>query len=300
MNIAIIPGATCACIQIKIKAKVGNVVTRYQLLYKKSSESSYSGETPILDYNTNTYGLGPLFYDLTGLEPNTTYNIKLSVTQGGTGIPSESSVKTFTTCSLGVFDFKEKVFIDDEDGKTEDDFEVFCDWFKETMIAVGYNYMITEQRSKSPFNNTGEFEGCFAPTIRANNTACSARGAAGLCGYKGAIDLASINVNDYYSKQCVVHEYRHFLGLSSGSYQYHGDVWECGFDRDRDAQDAANCETISKVTGFARGVNEGMEIYMFYGENAVDSNYIGVSNGYKLLGFFLLKALGLNDITIVY
>ena len=39
---------------------------------------------------------------------------------------------------------------------------------------------------------------------------------------------------------------------------------------------------------------------MFYGENAVDSMYIEKRNGYKLLGFFLLKALGLNDVEIVY
>ena len=312
MNISIIPGATCAVVRMKIKAKVGSTYTRWKLLYKKSSASSYS-ETEEMQYDSScVYGNGPLFYDLTGLSTNTTYNIKLVITTQGGGLPSETSVSTFQTCASGVFDFKSRTFLNAEDDLTEDDFNALCDWFKNQMIAVGYSYRVTNTRSKSPFANTDY----FAADISVDADTLRAKGSGGESNYKEPIVLRYVDVNGIYDRQALVHEYRHFLGLSSnagvgtGGFIYHGDVSSPGFWRDEtnesiQAQSLQYCKNISRVYGFARGCDtDEMEIYMFHGENAIDTTFLNsrkpVYDGWRLLGFMLLKALGLNDITIVY
>ena len=129
-----------------------------------------------------------------------------------------------------------------------------------------------------------------------NEDKINSHGAAALTdGFKGTIYMASWNIGT------LIHEYRHYLGLSPKAgkpdFLYHGDdPCDAGFDRTNHPE---YCSNISRVAGFARGIDsDEMEIYMHHGENAVDDHYIPEDN--NLLGFFLLKALGLNDITIVY
>lgn len=312
MTISIIPGATCAVIRIKINGKVNKTLTYWKFSYKKKTASSYTDtETMSCESektfsfgtktwtNTHVYGFGPVFYDLNGLDPNTTYQIKLVVTNSsGTPTGSETSVKEFTTVSPGNFDYGETSFIASDRG-TEEDFNELLDWFKSCMIAVGYDYALNQQLSKLPRSD----KNVFSTDIYADRDRCRQSGAGGLT-LGDTIYLRYTTVNESYDKSAFVHEYRHTLGLggSGAGSRYHGDVWDYGFSRNRDSQDAQNCSNISRVTGFTRGVdNDEMEIYMFYGENAVDTVYIPeYDGGWRYLGFFLLKALGLNEVNIVY
>ena len=295
MEISIIPGATCAVIRIKIKVKSDSVYTKWKLLYKKTSESTYTGETEeVTVYSRAVYGYGPFFYDLDGLEPNTSYDIKLVIVSNSSALPkdTESSVKTFTTCSIGDFEFKDAALQDGHE--TQEEFDQFMASFKAKMIAVGYDYKITEERSPHPYNDGTYFSAnVYLNESRADELVPGCE-AVTHGGYKGTIYLKNVGLST------LCHEYRHFLGLARGTgfaYCYHGDdTSDAGFGRVRYPE---RCSTISRVAGFTRGIDsDEMEIYMFNGENSVDGTYI--SDGGTYLGFILLKALGLNDVEIVY
>ena len=307
MDIAIIPGATVAVVRMRVKAKVNNTFTKWKLVYKKASDSTYNLESPEWQYNAymqynpeGIYGLGPIFYDLTNLEPETTYNIKLVIVSGDSSLPQETSPKTFTTCALGDFEFKSRTY--DNSSYTEEQFNTFLDWFKDCMIAVGYDYKVTSERTKHPFSD-GSY---FSAPVEANQSQLKNRGAYGSCSYGATMTLGYFNLNEDYDKHSIVHEYRHFLGLAGNGIKYHGDIYDSSFYRsgfyDNPNFPAAQyCAKITEITSFTRGVDsKDMEIYSFYGENAVDTKYIPSPYGYRFLGFMLLKALGLNDITIVY
>ena len=296
MDISVLVGATCAVIRIKICAWVGSYETKWKFYYKKASESTYTQTDELACYHNDVYGKGPMFYDLTGLEPETTYNLKLVITNGDPSLPAQTSEKTFTTEPIGDFEFKDSGFSDYSGSMTLDAFNNFLDWFKNCYKSVGYDYKITEARALSPYND-GTY---FSAKIYVDESKVNSYGAGALSyGYKGTIYLKTFGST--WDKGALIHEYRHYLGLSSGTSgdicNYHGDDPSgAGFDR---ASHSEYCSNISKVVGFARGIDsDDMEIYMFYGENSVDSMYI--PQGDNLLSFFLLKALGLNDVEIVY
>lgn len=310
MDIAIIPGATVAVVRIKIKAKVTNIdtdidtYTKWKLLYKPIYNHNYF-ETEELQYNSpGVYGYGPLFYDLTNLEPNTKYCIKLVITECDESITiRETSEKSFTTVSEGTFAFKSREYKNSTD--TQEEFNNILDWFENCMIASGYDYNITNERTERPFRDN-----IASPKVIADADYLSRRGAGGTASNKGDITLRYFNINSNYDKKVILHEYRHFLGLSDDDIQYHGDCWHnygtwhrtgygSGYGYFPQAIEYYN--NICKVTSFSRGVDtEDMEIYMYYGENSVDSMYIPDNSGWRYLGFMLLKALGLNDIYIAY
>lgn len=295
MDISIIPGATCAVIRIKIVATVNNILTKWKILYRKKGVSTYTEEGPMSSFQTNEFPLfraKTLLYDLDGLEPNTTYQIKLVVTEkGDSNIPSETSQKEFTTCSLGDFEFKDYAILSGT--STQESLEELVNEFKARMIAVGYDYKVTEERSPNPYNDGTYFSAKFYI-----DPDSATFGSGGYCdGYKGKIVLYSGYISNIPS---LIHEYRHYLGLSSSygqQFLFHGDD-PCGAGFDR-ANHPQYCSTISRVAGFPVGIDtDEMEIYMFYGENSVDGTYIPRSNCY--MGYMLLKALGLNDVNIVY
>ena len=293
MDISIIPGATCAVIRIKIIARVNYTYTEWKILYRKKGVSTYTELGPMRSYSDGVYHAQNIFYDITDLSPNTTYQVKLVVTtKGDSSIPSETSQKEFTTVSLGDFEFKDSEILS---GTTsQENFDALLNMFKEKMIAVGYDYKVTEERSPNPYND-GTY---FSAKVYIDPDSAT-YGSGGYCsGYKGKIVLYNA-YPDGSNIGTLVHEYRHYLGLSSTVGQqlmFHGDdPCNAGFDRDDYPE---YCSTISRVIGFACGIDtDEMEIYMFYGENSVDGI---ISRGSGLLGFMLLKALGLNDVNIVY
>lgn len=311
ISISIIPGATVAVVRIKIKAAVlnenyeisgENSYTKWKLYYKPIDSSDDYISTEELWYNNDKiYGEGPLFYDLTNLEQNTPYCIKLVITGGDVyDINTESDEKVFTTTSLPVNSFKfQNVEYKSDDIKPAAD--ELLGWFEDCMNAVGYDYVKTNDRTDPQY----KFPNNIAlPTTVDCNPDHLQQGAGG--GYnKGDIILR------YFQKSTLVHEYRHFLGLSMGDetskcIQYHGDsdrnfgTWNRTGWNNAYPDAKIYYKNICDVYGFSRGVDpeENMEIYVFYGENSVDSTFI--NHGYQYLSFMLLKALGLNDINIVY
>ena len=298
MEIAILPGATCAVVRIKIDKYIDGYQyqTQWKILYKRHSESSYtsaSGEDSINHNSDEIYGYGPIFYDLEGLDANTEYDIKLQITYPNI-TNNETPVKTFETCSEGNFDFES---VTSTSSSTPQAFYTNVDTFKECMIAVGYNYYVTNQRASSYMYPRTD------PFIISIKYGGNVSGSGASASFKGTINMGG-NYNDLTT---YVHEYRHVLGLAgTENHLYHGDdPCSMGFYRDWSNQ-KIYYQNICDIASFTRGIDDGsMEIYMFYGENSVDSKYIprwknSSSSRKILLGFFLLKALGLNDITIVY
>lgn len=274
MDISILVGATCAVVRIKIKTYVNNTKTKWQILYKKASSSGNFEYSPELDYES-VYGGGPLFYDLTGLEQNTRYAIKMVVTSGYNA-GAETSVKYFTTCANGDFDYAETRYMDSASHQAG--FNTLLDIFKNSMIAVGYN---------------GKEAKVYCKKSEVGNSGAITYYGSGLIYLK----------EDNLSFQVLAHEYRHFLGLSLSRKDlficYHGDD-PCGEGFSRGTNWFKN---ICKVIGFCRGRDEeDSEVYMFFGENSIDSIEIPreESDMYNLLQIFLLKALTGNSITIVY
>lgn len=309
MDISIIPGATCAVIRIKINAYVNDTLTKWRLGYKIYSASTYTYTEEMYceegnNITGNLYGYGPLFYDLDGLQPNTKYKIKLQVTEGDESIENlETPVKTFTTCPEVSEQNQFTLDITSTSGcPDETTFRNKVSSFIDCMRAVGYDYTVTNTRSKTPMTNTG---GKFKTSIQYGGNSA---GSGADTSFKGVIHMGS----QYENLSAYVHEYRHFLGLSEQPDNvrgYHGDDYcGMGFSRRNNyyPEEYPYYQNICKVAGFSRGIDDGsMEIYMFNSENSVDSKYIpreknSSSSRKILLGFFLLKALGLNDITIVY
>lgn len=289
MDISVIPGATCAVVRIKIDAFRNGTRTYFAIDYKKSSSYTWISGTEMNCENKSLYGSGPMFYDLTGLEPETEYDVRLRVASGDASLPTQVA-KTFTTCALGDFEFKDSRIIN-YDGSDTSGFAELLDWFKNNMIAVGYDYKITEERSPNPYND-GTY---FSAKVYVNADEVAKHGASAFVdgGYKGDIIMCAFNSNH---RHVLVHEYMHYLGLAgrifSDDFLYHGDdPCEAGFDRETHS---TYCNNISKVYGFSFGRDsDDMEVYLFYGENSAP-------DGDGLLYFFILKALGLNDITIIY
>ncbi len=303
MDISIIPGATCAVIRIKINAYVNDTLTKWRLGYKISSASTYTYTEEMYceeghNITGNLYGYGPLFYDLDGLQPNTKYKIKLQVTEGDESIENlETPVKTFTTCSLISEQNQFTLDITSTSGCPDETvFRNKVSSFIDCMRAVGYDYTVTNTRSKSPMTNT---DGKFKTSIQYGGNSI---GSGADTSFKGVIHMG----NQYENLGAYVHEYRHFLGLSEQPDNvrvYHGDDYcGMGFSRYNNSEEYTYYQNICNVAGFSRGIDDGsMEIYMFNSENSVDSVYIMSSlSGTQYLGFLLLKALGLNDINIVY
>ena len=110
MDISILVGANCATVRMKVNGKTGNDITRFKFFYRKETDTEYAetNEYYVQAYGT-TYGYGPFFYDLNGLEPETKYYIKMVVTNVG-GL--ETQEKSFTTCKLGVFEFNDTGYFD--------------------------------------------------------------------------------------------------------------------------------------------------------------------------------------------
>lgn len=281
MDISIIPGATVAVIRIKIKTCIDGVDTVWKLCYRPEGTSNYTQITNLTYDSDSIYGGGPLFYDLTGLTENTSYNIKLVVTDAGDdNMVGQYIEKTFTTVSKGNFDFNGREYGEGLRVGNEDDFNELLDWFKECMEAVGYDATITNSITPSSYNTY------FSPVIIAYNNYQFD----GQSSYGSSIHISSTN------KGTLIHEYRHFLGLSSSAVNmgYHGDAGTPPLRRD---SNNSYYQTVKNVYSFYIGAdenNEGEEeIYIFYGENSLpDTAYY--------LDFMILKALGLNDINIVY
>lgn len=287
MNISILVGANRATVRLKVNGKANGVdITKVKFLYRTETASEYT-ETDEYELKTNgdIYGYGPFFYDLNGLEPETKYYIKMAVTNADN---QETEEKSFTTCGLGVFEFNETGYLD-TDGTNQKNFFACLENFKERMIGIGYNYITFGERILETYKNKLNEEGGLSAKVYCDSYKVGEAGAVTVGRY-----LGNIYVKPYIDLDRLLHEYRHFCGLSYDGY--HGAIVK-GPEFASFPEYSSN---ISKVVSFCRGGDgENFEIYMYNGENSIDSNIIRRVGG-KLLGFFLLKALSLNDIDIIY
>lgn len=289
MNISILVGANRATVRLKVNGKVnGTDITKVKFLYRKETVSEYT-ETDEYELKTNgdIYGYGPFFYDLNGLEPETKYYIKMAVTNADN---IETEEKIFTTCGLGSFEFNKTGYLD-TDTKNQEKFFTCLKDFKERMIGIGYNYITFGERALGINKGILNEEGGLSAKVYCSSSKAGDSG--GLTyGYLGDIYISPKRFDLYV----LSHEYRHFCGLSYDGY--HGDLKRGPkFGNEKLKEYSSN---ISKVVNFCRGGDdENFEIYMYNGENSIDSNIIPRVAG-KLLIFFLLKAISLNDIDIVY
>lgn len=287
MNISILVGANRATVRLKVNGKVNGVdITKVKFLYRKETVSEYTETDEYeLSANGSIYGYGPFFYDLDGLEPETKYYIKMAVTNADN---IETEEKSFTTCGLGVFEFNETGYLD-TDTKNQEKFFTCLENFKERMIGIGYNYITFGERTLEENKSKLNEEGGLSAKVYCDSYKIGAA-AAVTYGYLGKIYLGASHSN----LSVLLHEYRHFCGLSFDGY--HGELNQ----GPKFAKFPEYSSNISKVVNFCRGGDgENFEIYMYNGENSIDSNIIQESGG-RLLNFFLLKALSLNDIDIVY
>lgn len=288
MNISILVGADRATVRLKVNGKANGVdITKVKFLYRTETASEYTETDEYeLKANGDIYGYGPFFYDLNGLEPETKYYIKMTVTNADN---LETEEKSFTTCGLGVFEFKKTGYLD-TDTKHQENFFTCLKNFKERMIGIGYNYITFGERALGINKGILNEEGGLSAEVYYDSSEVGE--AAGLThGYLGKIYLGP-----WPGLNTLVHEYRHFCGLDYNGY--HGNLKRGPKFGDEKLKEYSS--NISKVVNFCRGGDgENFEVYMYNGENSIDSNIIPRVAG-KLLGFFLLKALSLNDIDIVY
>lgn len=283
MNISILVGADRATVRLKVNGKANGVdITKVKFLYRTETASEYT-ETDEYELKTNgdIYGYGPFFYDLNGLEPETKYYIKMVVTNADN---QETEEKSFTTCRLGVFEFNDTGYLD-TDGTYQKNFFTCLENFRERMIGIGYNYITFGERTLEENKSKLNEEGGLSAKVYCDSYEVGEAGAVTVGRY-----LGNIYVKPDIGLDRLLHEYRHFCGLSYDGY--HGAIKFAFFPE--------YSSNISKVVNFCRGGDgENFEIYMYNGENSIDSNIIRRVGG-KLLSFFLLKALSLNDIDIVY
>ena len=287
MDISIIPGATIAVVRMKIKTYVNYEYTQWELHY--STNPQFNNDN-VIELNCESEGIYggdgcPLFYDLTGLTQETTYYIKLVVTYSGDNMMGTTVVKSFDTVKEGNFEFNGSEYNGIRDGNQEQ-FEDLLEWFKGCMKAVGYDAKLTNSITPSRYDEY------FSPVVTTYNSSSFG----GQSSYGSTIQISTVD------RGTLVHEYRHFLGLSSSAVMlgYHGDATSPPLLRDYGQlfpDRYPYYQTIKNVYSFYLGAdenNEGEEeIYIFYGENSLpDTSYY--------LDFMILKALGLNDINIVY
>ena len=288
MNISILVGANRATVRLKVNGKAnGTDITKVKFLYRKETVSEYTETDEYeLSANGSIYGYGPFFYDLDGLEPETKYYIKMVVTNADN---QETEEKSFTTCELGVFEFNDTGYLD-TDTKYQEEFFTRLEDFKERMIGIGYNYITFGERTLEENKSKLNEEGGLSAKVYCDSYKVGEAGAVTVGGYLGNIYVKPGGPSLY----TLLHEYRHFCGLSYDGY--HGAL-TIG---PKFASFPEYSSNISKVVNFCRGGDsENFEIYMYNYENSIDSNIIQRSGG-RLLSFFLLKALSLNDIDIVY
>ena len=286
MNISILVGANRVTVRLKVNGKANGVdITKVKFLYRKETVSEYTETDEYeLSANGSIYGYGPFFYDLNGLEPETKYYIKMAITNADN---EETEEKSFTTCGLGVFEFNDTGYRD-TDGTYQERFFTCLANFRERMIGIGYNYITFGERTLRDVTDRLNEEGGLSAKVYGDSHHTGE--AAGTSSYLGEINLMPM----YSTLSTLLHEYRHFCGLDYEGY--HGEI-TVGPEFAHLPEYSSN---ISKVVNFCRGGDsENFEIYMYNGENSIDSNIIPRVEG-KLLGFFLLKALSLNDIDIVY
>lgn len=286
MDISILVGANCAAVRMKVNGKTGNDLTRVKFFYRKETDTEYAetNEYYVQAYGT-TYGYGPFFYDLNGLEPETKYYIKMVVTNVG-GL--ETQEKSFTTCKLGVFEFNDTGYFDTDNRQNA--YFTLLENFRAKMIGVGYDYIVFGERTLPENSKYLDENGGLSAKVYCDSRKVGDAAAVTVGGYMGKIYLSP----GYTSSDTLLHEYRHFSGLVYSGY--HGDI----MTGPKFANFPEYSSNISKVVNFARGGDgENFEIYMYNRENSIDDRIIPRMGG-KNLGFFLIKALGLNDIDIVY
>ena len=288
MNISILIGANRAIVRLKVNGKANGVdITKVKFLYRTETASEYTETDEYeLSANGDIYGYGPFFYDLNGLEPETKYYIKMAVTNADN---QETEEKSFTTCGLGVFEFNDTGYLGTSD-YFQKVFFTCLENFRERMIGIGYNYITFGERTLEENKSKLNEEGGLSAKVYCDSSEVGEAGGVTVNGYLGKIYLGpGTGLNT------LLHEYRHFCGLDYDGY--HGDL-TVGPKFGDFPEYSSN---ISKVVNFCRGGDsENFEIYMYNYENSIDSNIIQTAGGGRLLGFFLLKALSLNDIDIVY
>lgn len=299
MDISILYGARCAVVRMYIKVNNRGNDVSWKILYRDEASAEYSGTSVLTRSSLDVYGGGPLFVDLDGLSAETKYFVKLQVVDGA-GVYSngaETQEKSFTTVSDTTFSFGLTQFKNSPDGQEK--FNAMLNKFKASMEAVGYDSILHVQRA--PNIQESAYPNGLRVNVTADAEECISKGVgAYTSGYKGPITVRHCGASGE-PLRIFLHEFRHAFGLLDGDILYHsGDPVRAGFGS---TTGPAYCENVSKVVGFSRGCDTGdYEIYMFYGENSVDDVDIPKEEraGYRYISFFLLKALGLNDINIVY